>query len=162
MNRSQMIGAGLLGATVLAIGGSMILGIGEKPAEKALETPAFGSGTNLTLTDNRTNASVAAVGNVINVTPSQAQPAAANDPASQPAPLRVGPGPGPVVQSQTVFRPFKCVNQHTRATVFELGRARNAQYMGQRNNRSFWKVDTPTRTVTFNTDVRDINCAFTA
>jgi hypothetical protein len=84
-----------------------------------------------------------------------------NDPAAQPSPLRVAPGPGPLVQTETVFRPFKCVNQRTRATVFELGRARNAQFMGQRNNRSFWKVDTPSRTVTFNTDVRDINCAFT-
>lgn len=139
MNKTQGVGIGLLAATILIIvSGVVAFNHTNKPAT---------TGATASIPTREAPVVPAAV--------------ASNDPAAQPNPIRVTPGPGPLVQAETVFRPFKCVNQRTRATVFELGRARNAQFMGQRNNRSFWKVDTPTRTVTFNTDVRDVNCAFT-
>lgn len=73
--------------------------------------------------------------------------------------LKVTPGPGPLV-TQADFAPLKCVNERTGKVVFQLAKARNAKFLGQRNQRSFWKVDTPSRAVTFNTDARDVNCAF--
>lgn len=139
MNKKQIIGAGLLVGVAASIGLALLV---IQPANDQSTKP------------------------VVTSSPAHTAPAAparkaAYDPADLAPKLNVGPGPGPVVQAAApVFRPFKCVNQRTNATVFELGRARNAQFMGQRNNRSFWKVDTPSRTVTFNTDVRDVNCAF--
>lgn len=136
MNRNQIIGAGLIAAVVLGVGGYAVSQMGgDAPVTKAAPVAA----------QPAPRAPVA---------PVQSPPVV----PSTPAPAVV---PAPATASGAAFRPFKCVNQRTNATVFELGRARNAQFMGQRNHRSFWKVDTPSRTVTFNTDVRDINCAFT-
>ena len=142
MNGKHIIGAGLL-ALVFSVGGIYIVMQNTRGVNQPSAAPAPAAST-----------------------PARAAPAAPvqtakYDPADLAPKLNVGPGPGPLVQtSAPVFRAFKCVNQRTNTTVFELARARNAEFMGQRNNRAFWKVDTPSRTVTFNTDVRDVNCAF--
>lgn len=137
MNKTQIIGVGLVAAVLLAVGGAAVFSIADQPEPK---TQLVRPGVEAT----------------------RPAPVAPVQPAPVP-PATLAPAAvvAPVAQAGQAFRPFKCVNQRTRATVFELGRARNAQFMGQRNNRSFWKVDTPSRTVTFNTDVRDVNCAFT-
>ena len=139
MNR-KLIGGSILAATVGLVGIAMFTTNKSQPSVKANPTAIIAPATpavSPAAVTGSTNSSSAQLGNV----------------------LSVGPGPGPLVQAKAPeMRHFRCTKAGK--TVIEFNQARDAEFMGQRNNRAYWKVDTGSRTATFNVDVRGVDCAF--
>jgi hypothetical protein len=130
MNRNVLIGGGILLLTLVGLGTVLMTTYNEP--------------------DKRITAATTPVVPVTVVTQQPSTPVVTVVPPAVRPPLSNN--------ATTGFRTFRC--SRASETVIEYGRARNVEFLGQRARRAFWKLDTPSRTVTFNVDVADVNCSY--